>query len=98
MQSHFSSEYPPRALITSLPFQSNSVWIINSLGHTGVFLPVSCWFSVRTLPHVDAFLMCSWEEVSFASSYSHHLDLTVIFQFLSFPFLSTMLCSFQFVL
>lgn len=69
----FFSKYSPLVtgtdLITSLPFLSNSMWFSYSLGCIGVFLPVSNSFSVRTISHVDVYLMYSWEKMS-KSSYS----------------------------
>ena len=41
-----------------------------SLGCTRVFLLVSSKFSVRIVPRVDVFLMCSWREVNSEFSYS----------------------------
>ena len=43
-----------------------------------VFLPVSSLFSKRTAPPVDAFLMCSWGEVSGPPSYATILISLVI--------------------
>ena len=43
-----------------------------SFGCRRDFLPVSSWFSIRVIPHVDVFffLMYLWEKMSSASSYS----------------------------
>ena len=60
--SPFSSESCPRDTglkpIALLPFLP--VYLSYSLGHTGVLLSVSSWFSVIIFPHVDVFLMCLW--------------------------------------
>lgn len=34
---------------------------------------VSSYFSLGIVPHIDVFLMCSWREVSPASSYSNSI-------------------------
>ena len=41
-----------------------------SFGYIGDLLPISSWFSVRIIPHVDVFLMYLWDEVSSTSFYS----------------------------
>ena len=37
-------------------------------------LPISSWFSVRIIPHVDVFLMCFVGEGEFHILLLHHLD------------------------
>ena len=59
-------------------FSSFPTWchvdLPHSLGCTGIFLPVSSYFSGRTVPCADIFLMCSWGDLFMAHVLlSHHL-------------------------
>ena len=72
----------PFLLHRSLPWKpvlpwflfSHPTWLCGdpscSFGCIRDLLPVSSWFSVKKVPHVDVFLMCLWRMVSFTSSYS----------------------------
>ena len=77
-RKYLQVEYPPSVspprgadpdIITSLLFLPGIVCGSFFIAFI-IFLPVSSLFSVRIVPHVDVFLMCSLRETSLASSYS----------------------------
>ena len=72
MKSLFSSESSP--LGTGDHFSSLAaslhVNLFLSLGCTGVFLPVSSYFLLRIVPHMEVFLLCFMQQVSSTSSNS----------------------------
>lgn len=69
MKSLFSSESAP--LGTGDRFSSLAALLCVDLslrlGCTGVFLPVSSYFLVRIVPHMEVFLLCLMQQVSSSS-------------------------------